>query len=311
MSFTAAGGGFSVGNGTNYVYCTKFQNLAINGNGLCANPLRFRMSEEADLLNVSVLSATTSCITVSGTSLFTSRHLALSSSPIGVQIGNGCGYLSFLQSNLYLLTEPFQITGTQLTRFVFTDGWTEMCPDFITIKAPGLSPSIGEILVNDSYFTSTLTNNRVFRAVAASSISMVRCRILGCYFNLPSGTSPLVDFTAVNNTSDIHLTLNDLDLTMAAALGSQVLVKPHASQAWYLFYVDAQRIAGVSANQWSAPPCVTGGVRSAPSELQGTGTPQGQVTAFPGSTYRRLDGGAGTSFYVKETGTGNTGWVAK
>ena len=29
------------------------------------------------------------------------------------------------------------------------------------------------------------------------------------------------------------------------------------------------------------------------------------------SLYSRTDGGAGTSLYVKESGTGNTGWVAK
>jgi hypothetical protein len=43
----------------------------------------------------------------------------------------------------------------------------------------------------------------------------------------------------------------------------------------------------------------------------GTGTPLGNVTAGVGSTYRRTDGGAGTSFYVKESGTDTTGWVAK
>lgn len=43
----------------------------------------------------------------------------------------------------------------------------------------------------------------------------------------------------------------------------------------------------------------------------GSGTPEGVVTAAPGSTFHRTDGGAVTSFYVKETGTGNTGWVAK
>lgn len=42
-----------------------------------------------------------------------------------------------------------------------------------------------------------------------------------------------------------------------------------------------------------------------------TGTPEGVVTAGVGSTLMREDGGAGTSFYVKETGAGNTGWVAK
>lgn len=43
----------------------------------------------------------------------------------------------------------------------------------------------------------------------------------------------------------------------------------------------------------------------------GSGTPEGSVTAPVGACYSRTDGGAGTSFYVKESGTGNTGWVAK
>lgn len=43
----------------------------------------------------------------------------------------------------------------------------------------------------------------------------------------------------------------------------------------------------------------------------GAGSPEGAVTAGIGSTYQRTDGGANTSFYVKESGTGNTGWVAK
>jgi len=43
----------------------------------------------------------------------------------------------------------------------------------------------------------------------------------------------------------------------------------------------------------------------------GTGTPEGVVVASVGSLYTRSDGGAGTTLYVKESGTGNTGWVAK
>lgn len=44
----------------------------------------------------------------------------------------------------------------------------------------------------------------------------------------------------------------------------------------------------------------------------GTGTPEAVVSAAVGSTFRRTDGGAATSFYVKETGAGtNSGWVAK
>jgi len=43
----------------------------------------------------------------------------------------------------------------------------------------------------------------------------------------------------------------------------------------------------------------------------GAGAPEGVVAADAGSLYLRTDGGAGTSLYVKESGTGNTGWVAK
>ena len=45
--------------------------------------------------------------------------------------------------------------------------------------------------------------------------------------------------------------------------------------------------------------------------LNGTGSPEGVVVASRGSLYTRIDGGALTTLYVKESGVGNTGWVAK
>lgn len=42
-----------------------------------------------------------------------------------------------------------------------------------------------------------------------------------------------------------------------------------------------------------------------------TGSPEATQVANIGSTARRTDGGAGTTFYVKESGTSDTGWVAK
>ena len=45
--------------------------------------------------------------------------------------------------------------------------------------------------------------------------------------------------------------------------------------------------------------------------ISGTGSPEGVVAAPVGTIYIRLDGGADTTLYVKESGTGNTGWVAK
>lgn len=45
--------------------------------------------------------------------------------------------------------------------------------------------------------------------------------------------------------------------------------------------------------------------------VSGTGSPEGVVTAPVGSLFSRTDGGAGTSLYVKESGSGNTGWAGK
>jgi hypothetical protein len=43
----------------------------------------------------------------------------------------------------------------------------------------------------------------------------------------------------------------------------------------------------------------------------GTGSPETVVNANVGSLFLRKDGGAGTTLYVKESGTGSTGWIAK
>lgn len=43
----------------------------------------------------------------------------------------------------------------------------------------------------------------------------------------------------------------------------------------------------------------------------GTGSPEGSVTAEVGSIFLRTDGGTSTTLYVKESGSADTGWVAK
>lgn len=43
--------------------------------------------------------------------------------------------------------------------------------------------------------------------------------------------------------------------------------------------------------------------------LSGTGTPEGNVTAEPTVLYMDESGSTGSILYIKQTGTGNTGWV--
>lgn len=42
--------------------------------------------------------------------------------------------------------------------------------------------------------------------------------------------------------------------------------------------------------------------------IDGTGSPEGVVTAQPRKTYLDTAAAAGSNFYVKKTGSGNTGW---
>jgi hypothetical protein len=45
--------------------------------------------------------------------------------------------------------------------------------------------------------------------------------------------------------------------------------------------------------------------------ITGFGSPNGVVTAPTGSVYTNLNGGSLSTLYVKESGSGNTGWIAK
>lgn len=91
----------------------------------------------------------------------------------------------------------------------------------------------------------------------------------------------------------------------------------------YEIYVHPQAASGILIQNCNPTP-VSGtakisaplyadirGTRGYPQQLQGAGTPEGFVNAVVGSTYFRTDGAAGTSFYVKESGVAQTGWVAK
>ena len=53
----------------------------------------------------------------------------------------------------------------------------------------------------------------------------------------------------------------------------------------------------------------TGGAAD-PGWYKGYGSPEGVITAPPGSFYSNQSGGVGTTFYAKSSGTGNTGWSA-
>jgi hypothetical protein len=85
---------------------------------------------------------------------------------------------------------------------------------------------------------------------------------------------------------------------------------------------DGERLTYDTTNGWqneAAGLPLTGGTLTGSLSVNsttaiitsGTGTPESVVTAPVGSMFLRTDGGAATTLYIKETGTGNTGWVGK
>ena len=101
----------------------------------------------------------------------------------------------------------------------------------------------------------------------------------------PDGSATLVSAWVVNRLGDFYPSTADGDVGTTGA---------RVNKGWF----DDADVAST----------ITLG---AVSISVGSGTPEAAVTAVIGSTFHRTDGGAATSFYVKESGTGNTGWVAK
>jgi hypothetical protein len=84
------------------------------------------------------------------------------------------------------------------------------------------------------------------------------------------------------------------------------LIAPSGNQ------IDVRNAANSGAGSLSVATLFpNGGTAGNSGVYAGSGSPEGVLTAVIGSIYLRSDGGAGTSFYVKESGSGNTGWVAK
>ncbi|BBQ81679.1 hypothetical protein WP3W18E02_02080 [Klebsiella sp. WP3-W18-ESBL-02] len=94
----------------------------------------------------------------------------------------------------------------------------------------------------------------------------------------------------IGNTQLSKSIVNDAGV----ALNYQVITRNTAASV-ALYEIRAERIR----------------VNNGPDIITGTGNPEGVVTATKASQFWRVDSGATASLYVKETTTGNTGWVAK
>jgi hypothetical protein len=171
----------------------------------------------------------------------------------------------------------------------------------------------------------TLTGNQLFAAdntydIGASGAT--RPRHIYAAGDVVAGTSYSMAAAAVvawasrgriDMTADgvYRLRNADLSLSVSATVGASNLLTLNGA------LTSTGNIQANSGNVTAAFSVISnnGGLypntTSGPSIRSGTGAPEGVVTAAQGSLWMRTDGGAGTTLYVKESGAGNTGWVAK
>lgn len=172
---------------------------------------------------------------------------------------------------------------------VVTDG------DTITfVSATGVTVSVSGLNV-------TVQNDRT----AAQGV-----RLDGNEYKLSDGSTPITENVALIGTSGVDLASIGFDNVLWRGENSTVIESPN------LVDIEGNNEVEISSNvriRAIAPvlqldPSLTG---TPVSVVVGTGSPETVVTANPGSLYLNKSGGAGTTLYVKESGTGNTGWIAK
>lgn len=115
-------------------------------------------------------------------------------------------------------------------------------------------------------------------------------------FRIVTGANPVTIKHGVGNIQ----TPDGVDISLTNVRQWVLMVKTSAD--WHVI------ASGVGLNR--AGDTMTGRLQINNQLYYGTGSPQGNLTASPGSIYQNLSGGTGTTLYYKASGTGNTGWVA-
>lgn len=179
-----------------------------------------------------------------------------------------------------------------------------MCANYVRARNYGTSGyTVAEVSPKSGEYGTTGPVGSFVRLRAASVESL----LANCYGAHAStaGNGFYTGYTGYQQNYEagilgVFLSSDGTEIASKAPTSTQCQIK-HNGQTIMRF--DGQARTNNTEGFWIG----TGGA----AVYSGTGSPEGVVTASVGSTFRRRDGGTTTTFYVKESGTGNTGWVAK
>jgi len=134
-----------------------------------------------------------------------------------------------------------------------------------------------------------------------------------------AGIQPAVGFKTVVGPSSGNAMLQSRVGELILQSGLRVRIGDASNNNWYTMtssaitpFTDNAFSCGDTTVRWNRTYSREYFLGSGGSRiLNGSGSPEGSVSANVGSVYTRTDGVAGATMYVKESGAGNTGWAAK
>lgn len=162
----------------------------------------------------------------------------------------------------------------------------------------------GNVTVSKATPVVTLTNTSVSteaQFLAQSTVS--RCIIIGQFGDSSAGTTMGIANAAGSYIYTATMGVNYPNKLTIATLGRPAPIYFGTNDTLALTLDGATQAA-----TFASAVSVSG---TAATWTSGTGSPESVKTAPVGSLYTRTDGGASTTLYVKESGAGNTGWIAK
>lgn len=227
----------------------------------------------------------------------------------------------------------------------------EIYNNYINRPASAVAGNCIEVAQNDSIGCSFIDihHNRVEQYTAAAPVRLSAVSQLRClsnwvdYYNADATIYGIsVNHSLAGTNYDIDISYNHVrgSLSGGGALADGVRVAPQTGVTLYGVVTVGNAGSGCTNGvnfqgnvaRFGDMPCVqgngfvgattqvnrgvltyyqTGGTRGGVGEFLCNGTPEAVIAAPVGSQCQRSDGGAGTSLYVKESGTGNTGWAGK
>jgi len=253
---------------------------------------------------------------------FSANSYAYAGVTTNVNQPNGGGFVNFqingvnkAQVSYAGLSDQFVISyGTGLSQMVIFDGATgrvglhTTSPGAVLQIGSGTPPSMGSTW---DLFTADAGVGRMGIQSGGNNAGVEFIETNTRTWGLSSIGGRFYVYDNVNDQGRAKF-LNDGDFGLGGAMG-------HADDA-----LDGAALASVSGNLGvgTVTPAerlsvdgnaeVSGYLKlNGVTVMAGAGDPEGAVEAPQGALFLRTDGGANTTLYVKESGTGNTGWVGK